>query len=65
MRSLEEYYPLPWRKTVEEVADLRRQKGLKTQIAITVGQTIGQGQFEEEMPLFRTALESCWRLAHD
>jgi hypothetical protein len=64
-RSLEEYYPLPWKKNAEEVAGLRRQKGLKTQIAITAGQAIGQEQFEGEMSVFRAALESCWRLAHE
>jgi hypothetical protein len=65
MRSLEEYYPTPWRKTADEVAELRKQRGLKVQLAITVGQAINREQFEGEMPVFRTALERCWRLAHN
>jgi putative ATP-dependent endonuclease of the OLD family len=64
MRSIEEYYPPPWRKTADEVAELRRRKGIKTQIAVTVGAAIGQAQFEGEMPVFKTALENCWRFAH-
>jgi hypothetical protein len=37
---------------------------MKTQIAITVGQAISQEDFEREMPIFKAALDSCWRLAY-
>jgi putative ATP-dependent endonuclease of OLD family len=64
MQSLEEYYPDQWRKTAGEVAQLRQQRGVKVQLAITVGQSIGQDAFEQEMPIFKGALDACWRLAH-
>jgi len=64
VQSLEEYYPHPWKNTADQVAQLRRQKGIKTQIAITVGQAISQEAFEREMPVFKAALDNCWRLAH-
>jgi putative ATP-dependent endonuclease of the OLD family len=63
-QSLEEYYPEPWRKTATEVAQLGRQRGIKTQLASTVGVAITQQQFEREMPTVKAALDNCWRLAH-
>jgi hypothetical protein len=64
VHSLEEYYPEPWRQTADQVADLGSHKGIKTQLAITVGQAISREQFEQEMSTFKAALENCWRLAH-
>jgi putative ATP-dependent endonuclease of the OLD family len=52
MCSLEEYYPEPWKKTPEEVAQLRQHRGIKVQLAQTVGQAIEREQFEREMPIF-------------
>lgn len=63
-QSLEEYYPEPWRKTHEEVVELQRQRGLKTQLAITVGKAVAQKTFEAEMPVFKAALDACWRLSY-
>lgn len=65
MKSLEEYYPEPWRKTAHQVSQLRAQRGAKKQLAINVGETISQNQFEREMTAFYDALSSCWTLAYE
>lgn len=64
VQSLEEYYPEAWRKTPQEVTQLQQQRGLKVQLAITVGQAITQEAFEQEMTVFKAALDCCWRLSH-
>jgi hypothetical protein len=64
VQSLEEYYPEPWRKTAEEVDQLRQQRGAKVQTATTVGQAITQEAFEQDMPIFKAALDRCWELSH-
>lgn len=64
VHSLEEYYPEPWRKTPEQVTELGRHKGLKVELAKTVGDSIAQESFEQEMPVLKSALDRCWELSH-
>ncbi len=52
--SLEEYYPTSYRKKKGEI-----QADKKVEYAKTVAEKITQKEFEEEMPLVFSALESC------
>ncbi len=60
--SLEECYPLEWRKTGEQVA--RMKKNDKRELAIMVGDEIDQQRFEVEMASVFAALNAAWGRAH-
>lgn len=60
--SLEEYYPSPYTKTTEEIAQLVADKK-KTEYAKEVAGQITQEQFESEMEIIFKALERCNELA--
>ena len=61
---LEEYYPLPWRKTPAEVQTLSADRNAKILLAREVGDVISQEQFESEMPIIFSALNTCWDKAY-
>lgn len=60
--SLEESYPSPWKKSSGEVKSMKSRE--KTELAEIVGKSIGQEQFEAEMPHVYLALRSAWSRAH-
>ena len=62
LESLEQYYPVPWRKTVAEVAGLKGAD--KVQLARTCAAQITQKQFESEMPILHESLKRAWELAY-
>jgi len=60
--SLEEYYPNPWRKSVDEVAAMAPLQ--KIELATIVGENITREEFEAQMPDIFGALSSAWSKAH-
>lgn len=60
--ALEESYPAPWKKTAEEVAKLSGRD--KTALAASVGDSIAQAQFEQEMKHAYQALQDAWERAY-
>lgn len=62
--SLEEYYAVPYRQTLEQVQEMKRSPFMKRDMAIHVGKNITLQEFEAEMPVVKDALDKCWELAH-
>ncbi|GAB1235128.1 ATP-dependent nuclease [Ferrigenium sp. UT5] len=60
--SLEECYPATWRKTAEEVAQMKFRQ--KTDLAAQVGENITKADFETGMPTIFNALSAAWEKAH-
>lgn len=60
--SLEEYYPQLWKKTSEEVKNMKSQE--KTDLAKMAGENITKETFESEMPTVFKALSLAWENAH-
>lgn len=60
--SLEECYPATWRKTAEEVAQMKFRE--KTDLAAQVGENITKAEFETGMPTIFNALSAAWEKAH-
>lgn len=61
VKSLEEYYPLSWRKNE---SDSRSMVGYqKIELAKSVGDSIEKEQFELEMPIVKGAIEKAWTTA--
>jgi putative ATP-dependent endonuclease of the OLD family len=60
--SLEEYYPAPWKKSADEVKNMKL--GTKTALAEEVGKAISQEQFQTDMQVVYSALQSAWSNAH-
>ena len=60
--SLEECYPLPWQKSSEEVRRMSSRE--KAELAVVVGDSMTQTQFEQEMPQVYAALTFAWTNAH-
>jgi len=56
--SLEEYYPSTWKKNA---GDLKKMSGdQKLKLARLAGDNITKDDFENEMLIFKEALEKCW-----
>jgi hypothetical protein len=62
VEAIEIYYPEPWRKSPEQVKEMRN--GEKSALAEAVGSAIAREQFEQEMPVVFAALSAAWSLAH-
>jgi hypothetical protein len=62
--SLEKYYPKPWKKTHEEVVEMKKIQNSKLLLAREVGEKINQEQFENEMSCLFKALSKCWQEAY-
>lgn len=60
--SLEEAFPLPWKRTVEEVSKLSHRE--KTDLAAGVGDSISKEQVERDMNHVFQALQAVWHKAH-
>ncbi|WAB90172.1 AAA family ATPase [Pseudomonas citronellolis] len=60
--ALEECYPVPWRKTADEVRAMTSKD--KTALATEVGLNISKVEFEQEMPHIFKAFEAAWARAH-
>ena len=63
-QHLEEYYPATWKKTTAEAQTMSADKNAKLLLAREVGDAITQTQFESEMPIIVSALNSCWTKAY-
>ncbi len=61
-KSLEEYYPNPWKKTEDEVKNMTSEDKIK--LAKKVAEEIKQEQFESDMAVIHSALSKCWSLAY-
>ena len=62
--SIEEYYPLPWKKSSEGTKELGKNRE-KVALAKKVAEEITQEQFEKEMPLVFNALRKVAERAFD
>lgn len=60
--SIEEAYPIPWKKTPEEVRRMSLRD--KTDLGKEVGDNIGQADFERALPSLFSALQRAWERAH-
>jgi hypothetical protein len=60
--SIEEYYPLPWRRNQDQVKSMLPRE--KTDLAARVGEEIGKAMLEKEMPVLLVALSNAWQKAH-
>ena len=60
--SIEEYYPLPWRRSQDQVKSMLPRE--KTDLAARVGEEISKAMFEKEMPVLLEALSNAWQKAH-
>lgn len=63
-QRLEEYYPIPWKKTVKEAQAMNGDKNAKLLLAREVGNAITKEQFELEMKEILSALNTCWDKAY-
>lgn len=63
-KSLEEYYPDPWKKTHDEVIEMDKIQNAKVILAREVGENIGKEQFESEMSRLLEVLTRCWQEAY-
>lgn len=57
-KSIEEYYPSPWKKTSEEVKQMTSDSKIK--LAIKAGEEISKEIFEKDMQIIHKSLSSCW-----
>lgn len=60
--TLEESYPPPWQKSAPEVKAMNGNA--KSELAVTVGNSISKNQFEPGMPKVFGALQKAWEKAH-
>jgi len=60
--ALEKYYPDPYKKTDEEIKNLKQTKNGKTDLANKVAGNITKKQFEDEMTVFFNALKKAKEL---
>ena len=61
---LEEYYPAPWKKTSAEIESLSAEQNGKLLLAREAGDAITQEQFESEMVIIFSALNTSWDKAY-
>jgi putative ATP-dependent endonuclease of OLD family len=62
VESLEQYYPEPWRKTLDQGRAMKARE--KTTLAEQAGQAISRQQFEADMPVLFEALKRAWEGAY-
>lgn len=60
--SIEEAYPMPWKKNAAEVAAMTSRD--KTELGKIVGGSISQQDFESSLSMIYAALQRAWALAH-
>jgi len=64
-KSLEEYFPPPWKKSAEEVKKMDEVRNEKVIYARDkVAQEISKKDFEEKMKIMFEALVKCWELSY-
>ena len=61
--SIEEYYSTSWKKTEDQIKNL--PSGGKIDLAKDAGENMSKEDFEAEMILFKSALDSCWQKCFD
>jgi putative ATP-dependent endonuclease of the OLD family len=62
VESLEQYYPQPWTKSLDQVKGMGF--GEKKLLATEVGDKIDRNEFEKSMPVLFEALEQAWKKSY-